>query len=80
LLAPAPGMLPHAPLIALVSPLFITFLLLKLSGVPPLERKHAKQYAGNQEYARYVRETPLLVPNPLLAFRRPAHAKAEKSE
>ena len=57
-----------APVLALISPVFITFLLLKLSGIPLLEKKHNKEYEGNKEYAEYVRVTPLLLPNPLLAL------------
>lgn len=75
-----PAVLPYAPLIALVSPAFITFLLLKVSGVPILERKHAKEYAGNQEYDRYVRDTPLLVPNFLRAFQATASKPSAKAD
>jgi steroid 5-alpha reductase family enzyme len=64
-----PAMIPFAPLIALVSPAFITFLLMKVSGIPLLEKKYAQQYAGSEEFQQYVRNTPLLLPNPLLALR-----------
>lgn len=57
-----------APLVAVVSPVFITFLLFKLSGIPLLEKKHSAEYKGNKEFEDYVRRTPLLLPNPLLAF------------
>jgi steroid 5-alpha reductase family enzyme len=64
-----PAMIPFAPVVALVSPAFITFLLMKVSGIPLLEKKNQQQYAGNEEFQRYVRDTPLLLPNPLLALR-----------
>ncbi len=36
----------------------ITFLITKVSGIPPLE----KHYAGNAEYQKYAKYTPVLVP------------------
>ncbi len=41
-----------------MSPLLITLLLLKVSGVPLLEKK----YAGNQEFAAYARRTSVFIP------------------
>ena len=49
-------------LLSALSPAFITFLLLKVSGVPLLEVKYQRQYKGNKEYEEYVANTPLLVP------------------
>ena len=43
---------------AAVSPLLITFMLLKVSGVSLLEKK----YAGNPEFAAYARRTSLFIP------------------
>jgi len=43
---------------AIVSPLVITGLLLRVSGVTLLEKK----YAGNPAYADYVRRTSAFVP------------------
>ncbi|HDQ45445.1 MAG TPA: DUF1295 domain-containing protein [bacterium] len=43
---------------AVISPLLITFLLLKVSGVPLLE----KRYAGVPEYREYARRTPVFIP------------------
>ena len=42
----------------IVSPLTIGFLLLKVSGVPMLEKK----YAGNEEFAAYARRTSPFFP------------------
>lgn len=43
---------------AIISPLTIGTLLLKVSGVPMLEKK----YVGNQQYAAYARRTPAFFP------------------
>jgi steroid 5-alpha reductase family enzyme len=43
---------------AVVSPLTITFLLLKVSGVTMLEKK----YAGNPDFAAYARRTSVFFP------------------
>jgi steroid 5-alpha reductase family enzyme len=43
---------------AVVSPLLITFLLVKVSGIPLLE----KRYAGNPEFQAYARRTNAFVP------------------
>jgi steroid 5-alpha reductase family enzyme len=44
--------------LSLAGTLVITFLLMKVSGVPMLERK----YKDNPEYREYVRRTPALFP------------------
>lgn len=44
----------------IASPLLITFLLVKVSGVPMLE----KRYAGNPEFQAYARRTSAFVPRP----------------
>jgi steroid 5-alpha reductase family enzyme len=51
-----------SPFIAILSPIFITFILLKVSGVPLLEKKHQKEYGNNPEYQQYVKNTALLFP------------------
>lgn len=43
---------------ALVSPVLMTFLLLRVSGVVLLEKK----YAGNKDYAEYARKTSAFIP------------------
>jgi len=45
-------------LIAIVSPLLIMYLLLRVSGIPLIE----KQMAHNQEYREYKRHTSMLIP------------------
>lgn len=59
----APALTPVLAAVSLVSPLFVNFLLVKVSGIPLLEATNDKKYAGNQEYAEYKRDTPVLMPN-----------------
>ncbi|KAF8866781.1 DUF1295-domain-containing protein [Acephala macrosclerotiorum] len=47
---------------AAVSPAFVTFLLLKVSGVPLSEEKYDKRYGDRKEYKRWKEETPMFVP------------------
>lgn len=48
------------PSVQFVSPLLITFLLLKVSGVPMLE----KHFEGNPEWENYKRNTSVFIPLP----------------
>lgn len=48
--------------IALISPVFVTFLLTRVSGVPLLEQKADKKWGGQEEYESYKRKTPVLIP------------------
>lgn len=50
----------HA-LVALVSPMFIAFLLLKVSGVPLLDQSYSKRFGTNPAYQHYVAHTPKLM-------------------
>ena len=45
---------------AIVSPVLITYLLLKISGVTMLEKK----YVGNAAYAAYAQKTSAFIPRP----------------
>jgi steroid 5-alpha reductase family enzyme len=49
-------------LISLISPLYITILLLFFSGVPLIEKKYDEKYKANKEYQKYKKETNLLFP------------------
>ena len=51
-------------LISLISPLFVFFLLTRLSGIPLLEAKAQSKWGGNENYMAYLRETSRLVPMP----------------
>ena len=45
-----------------VSPAFVTFLLLKVSGVPMSEEKYDKRYGDRKDYQKWKEETPMLIP------------------
>ncbi|CAJ1360603.1 unnamed protein product [Effrenium voratum] len=51
-------------LLTVMSPCFVSFLLLKVSGVPILRRMGMKRWGHLKEYREYLRTTPLLVPLP----------------
>ena len=48
----------------LISPVFVSFLLMKMSGVPLLERKADERWGGEEEYEAYKAATPVLIPRP----------------
>ncbi len=48
--------------VALASPVFVTLLLTRVSGVPLLEKKAEARWGGQPDYEDYVRTTPVLVP------------------
>ncbi|MGB7964605.1 MAG: DUF1295 domain-containing protein [Propionicimonas sp.] len=48
--------------VALISPVFVTLLLTKVSGVPLLEAKAERKWGGQPDYEAYKQNTPVLVP------------------
>jgi steroid 5-alpha reductase family enzyme len=50
--------------IALLSPVFITSLLLFGTGVPTVEKRHDKEYGGDPDYREYKRRTSIFIPLP----------------
>lgn len=44
------------------SPAFVSFLLLKVSGVPLSEKKYDKRYGDRKDYKKWKEETPMFVP------------------
>jgi len=48
----------------LISPVFVWFLLTRVSGVPLLERKADATWGGQPDYEAYKAATPVLVPRP----------------
>lgn len=48
--------------VALVSPVFVALLLVRGSGVPPLEKKADRKWGGQPDYEAYKKDTPVLVP------------------
>ncbi|KAK4554645.1 hypothetical protein LTR86_008147 [Recurvomyces mirabilis] len=47
---------------AAVSPAFVTFLLLKVSGVPMSENKYDKRYGDRKDYQQWKKNTPMFIP------------------
>ncbi|NCD20036.1 MAG: DUF1295 domain-containing protein [Actinobacteria bacterium] len=50
--------------VAIISPLFVTLLLTRVSGVPMLEKKADRKWGGQEDYEEYKRSTPVLIPRP----------------
>jgi steroid 5-alpha reductase family enzyme len=48
----------------LVSPVFVAVLLIRISGIPLLEEKADQRWGGRDDYERYKRRTPVLLPRP----------------
>ena len=48
--------------IALISPIFVTLLLTRVSGIPLLEKKADKKWGGQVDYEEYKKNTPVLIP------------------
>jgi steroid 5-alpha reductase family enzyme len=48
--------------VALISPVFVTLLLTRVSGVPLLEKKADKKWGGQADYEAYKQRTPVLIP------------------
>ena len=50
--------------VVLASPVFVTLLLTRVSGVPLLEKKADATWGGQADYEAYKAATPVLVPRP----------------
>ncbi|MDO9085239.1 MAG: DUF1295 domain-containing protein [Anaerolineaceae bacterium] len=48
--------------IALISPLFVTLLITRVSGVPLLEKKADQKWGGQADYEVFKKKTPVLIP------------------
>jgi steroid 5-alpha reductase family enzyme len=48
--------------VAMISPVFVTLLLTRVSGVPLLEKKADKKWGGQADYEAYKKSTPVLIP------------------
>jgi steroid 5-alpha reductase family enzyme len=48
--------------VALISPVFVSLLLTRVSGVPLLEQKADKKWGGQPDYEAYKKNTPVLIP------------------
>jgi len=47
-----------------LSPLFVCWLLMKVSGIPMLEKRADEKWGGQADYEAYKAATPVLVPRP----------------
>jgi len=48
--------------IAMISPVFVTLLLTRVSGIPLLEKKADQKWGGQGDYEAYKKSTPVLIP------------------
>jgi steroid 5-alpha reductase family enzyme len=48
--------------VAMISPLFVTLLLTRVSGIPLLAKKADKKWGGQADYEEYKKNTPVLIP------------------
>jgi len=48
--------------VVLISPVFVFFLLTKISGLPFLEDKAEKKWGNDKDYLEYKNNTPILIP------------------
>lgn len=50
--------------VTLISPVFVALLLIRVSGVPMLEKRADEKWGGQEDYESYKARTPVLVPRP----------------
>lgn len=48
--------------VAMISPLFVTLLLTRISGIPLLEKRADEKWGGQEDYEIYKKNTPVLIP------------------
>lgn len=48
--------------LSVIGPILITSLLVFVTGIPPLRKKHNEEYGNDPEYLKYKKNTSLLVP------------------
>ena len=53
-------------LVTLISPVFVFFLLTKISGVRMLEAQGRRRWGDDPEYQRYLKRTPAILLNPFI--------------
>ena len=51
--------------VTLISPIFVTVLLTRISGVPLLEKRADEKWGGQEDYEAYKARTPVLIPRPV---------------
>lgn len=55
--------------IVVISPVFVALLLIKISGIPLLEKKADSKWGGQLDYEAYKENTPVLIPKILVGAR-----------
>jgi steroid 5-alpha reductase family enzyme len=50
--------------VTLISPVFVTLLLTRISGVPILEKRADEKWGGQEDYEAYKEQTSVLIPRP----------------
>lgn len=50
--------------VTLISPMFVTLLLTRISGVPMLEKRADEKWGGQEDYEAYKERTSVLIPRP----------------
>jgi steroid 5-alpha reductase family enzyme len=50
--------------VTLISPVFVFLLITRVSGIPMLQARAEKRWGDDEDYQRYVRTTPVLIPRP----------------
>ena len=50
--------------VTLISPVFVTLLLTRVSGIPMLEKRAQKRWGDEEAFQTYTATTPVLVPRP----------------
>ena len=50
--------------VGVISPIFVTLLLTRVSGVPMLEKRADEKWGGQNDYEAYKQNTPVLIPRP----------------
>ncbi|MBN1581737.1 MAG: DUF1295 domain-containing protein [Anaerolineae bacterium] len=53
--------------VTLISPVFVTLLLTRISGVPMLEDRADEKWGGQEDYEAYKKRTPVLIPRVFMA-------------
>ena len=48
--------------LGLISPIFVYVLLTKISGIPMLEKSSDSKWGTNEDYIKYKKNTPILLP------------------
>ncbi|MFZ1863909.1 MAG: DUF1295 domain-containing protein [Polyangiales bacterium] len=50
--------------VTVISPLFVVFLLTRVSGIPILEKRAQERWGDHESYRLYKQRTPVLIPRP----------------